>query len=156
FTSDDDPTSSGSAGVPQVYKIHSDGTGLVQLTDPFLSPYATEPYISANGSVVVFRSGSGSTGLDVMAVNANGSNLHNITSGNYNWRQDVDDSGTWITFMSNGNLTGQSPNGRYQIYRVHADGTGLQRVSTDATRDEIYPEISGTGTRIVYISSADP
>ncbi|MGI0149274.1 MAG: TolB family protein, partial [Thermoplasmata archaeon] len=154
FSSDADPTGQNPDGIYQIFLIHADGTGIQQLTDSS-TPNTYDPMISANGAVVIFFSDTG-FGFDLLAVNADGSGLHYLTSGDYSWGHRVDDTGTWVAFMSTGNLTGASPFGRYQTYRIRTDGTGLQRVSTDATRNEYYPDISGSGTRIVYLSSANP
>ena len=137
----------------QVFRVNADGTGVQRLTQASGS-YVVGPKISANGSVVVyFRSNP----QDIGKVYANGTGEWPLTVGNTgSWNPSVDDTGTWIAFACGTNLTGQNPNGTSQIYRMRIDGTGLQRVSTDNTRNDFEPQISGTGTRIVYFGNADP
>ena len=138
-------------GTHEIFRINADGTGVQRLTS---SSYSFDAVISANGSVVVYDSLTSGL-INVGVVNADGTGQLDLTSDGGSWQVSVDDTGTWIALQSVGNLTGDSPNVA-QVYRMRTDGTGLQRVSADPTRNAISPEISGTGTRIVYISNADP
>ncbi len=160
FSSNADPAGQNPGGLFEIFLIDADGTGIRQLTHSG-GLETSDPLISANGTVVVYNTHDSGWGqIDIAAVNADGTGQRQLTNGpgmyTASWKQRVDDAGTWVSFNSTANLTGASPNGVYQIYRIRTDGTGLQRISTDATRQEYYPDISGTGTRILYISGADP
>ena len=147
FASSADVAGQNPFGVSEIFRINADGTGVQQITT---SGGALDPRISANGSVVAYFSFVANS-LNVGVVHADGTGQMNLTNDGVSWKQTVDDTGTWVAFQSL-----QSPSGVYQTFRIRTDGTGLQRVSTDSTRQEWSPEISGTGTRIVYLSNADP
>jgi hypothetical protein len=59
----------------------------------------------------------------------------------------VDDVGTWVVFQS-AMSTSVS-----KIFRVRTDGTGLQQLTFF---ESYYPDISGAGDRIAFVSHADP
>ena len=114
-----------------------------------------QPEISANGAVVTFYTGGGD---QIFKVNADGTGLLQLTVGSGSYGQRIDDTGTWIAFHSYGyiDVNGPNPTGSPQIYRIRSDGTGLQRITPDNTRFSFYPDISASGARIVYCSTADP
>lgn len=165
FTSDANPTGGNADGTYELFLIHADGTGIRQLTSStyvYATPYGLQ--ISANGSMVVFSSTINPTGqnpsnaLQVFSVHADGTGIRQLTTGSSStgYYAHVDDSGTWAVFLSGANLDGTNPNGIPQVYRIRTDGTGLQRLSTDVARFALFPDISASGSRIVYISTADP
>jgi Tol biopolymer transport system component len=133
FESNMNPFRTNPDGGREIFRIQADRTGLVQVTN-IPSGDASTPSITADGNTIVFYSSASIDGqnpsgnTDIFGINADGTGVQRLT-----------------------------PNGMSQIYRMRTDGTGLQRVSTDATRGDSSPEISGTGTRIVYVSlGADP
>ena len=132
------------------FRINADGTGVQRIT---YSSGAYQPQISANGSVVVFGVTTGGGAINVGMVTADGSWQQTLTGDGGSWKASVDDTGTWISFQG---LYGSPGNRVNQVWRIRTDGNGLERLTTDATRHHWYPEISGTGTRIVYYTDADP
>lgn len=39
----------------------------------------------------------------------------------------------------------------FRLFRVHADGSGLEQVPNEAAEDDFYPSVSPDGTRLVYV-----
>jgi|GEM_PF-962760 len=163
FTADADPFGTNADDTYEIFRINANGTGLTQLTNTTFDTY--EARISANGSKIVFYTSANLTGgnadgsWEIFSMNANGTGILQLTSGpntSSTYYPHIDDNGTWVTFLSTANLTGANPNNTAQIYRIRSDGTGIQLVSPDVTGNSLYPDISGSGSRIAYISNANP
>jgi hypothetical protein len=68
----------------------------------------------------------------------------------------LDGSGTWVIFQSGGDPLGGNPDGSVEIFRVDADGNGLEQLTDDPVHGATWPDISDAGDRIVYSSASDP
>jgi TolB protein len=99
---------------------------------------------SPDGSRIAFNGTQGYGGSDIYVVNPDGSGLTNLTNDGLSsswptWSPD----GTWIAY------TGGS-----RIRRVRTDGTGggEQLTPQSAVADELYPQWSPDGKRIVFVA----
>ncbi|HKQ63142.1 MAG TPA: hypothetical protein VJS92_17780 [Candidatus Polarisedimenticolaceae bacterium] len=162
FVSSEDFTGGNSCGALQVFRIHADGTGLIQLTPPGNCPFETaRPRISADGSLVVFQSTGDLTGTDpdadfeLFAVSTAGGPITQITNDNNNYYKlhSLSADGQWVSYTSISNFDGLNPDGSYEILRARVDGTVAQRVTTYGAW---LPAISGDGRWVAYLSGGDP
>jgi Tol biopolymer transport system component len=131
-----------------LFVMNADGTSHQRLTGPLATGEADAlPAWSPDGSQIVFRT-TRFNGNDIAVMNADGSNVHRITTGGRlnrvpQWSP-VDDR---ILFASN-------RTGNDEIFAVNADGTGLRQLTfTSAREDE--PEWSPDGTKILFSSTRD-
>ncbi|KAK6131526.1 hypothetical protein DH2020_034733 [Rehmannia glutinosa] len=120
------------------------------------------PSASPDGKWVVFRSGrSGYKNLYVMdALNGETGGLRRLTEGPWtdtmcNWSPD----GEWIAFSSD---RGNPGSGSYELFKIHPNGTGLQKVLQSGSGGRInHPWFSPDGKYIVFVAdyagvSAEP
>jgi Tol biopolymer transport system component len=99
---------------------------------------------------IVFRgSHAGSGAGQICSVNADGTDIQVIFSepDTFSFSPAVSPDGKKIAFVSN-------RDGNYEIYVMDADGTNLQRVTTDEGSDE-YPAWSPDGQWIAFASDRD-
>lgn len=135
-------------GVPQIFLINVDGTGVIQLTN--LPDGACQPSWSPDGSELVFTSpclghqesypGASLWILDV--VNQEPRPLDTAPGGDYDpsWSP----AGDKIVFTS-------EREGRPQIYWMNTDGTGVENISEIFAR-EINPEWSPAVNQIMFVT----
>lgn len=138
-------------GNPEIYAVNPDGAGLVRLTDSDVGDAA--PAWSPDGTRIAFACGIGpvaSGGFstvepsDICVMDADGRGSVRLTNDPVS-----DGDPTW------------SPDGRRiafrraaDIYTMKPDGTGITRLTTDASASE--PAWSHDGTRIAYVSLQSP
>jgi Tol biopolymer transport system component len=170
------------SGIPQIFVINSDGTGLKQLT---FDGDCYSPSIRGDGGKIVFaKFENGGLASNIFLINSDGTERKQLTS-SYNDREPkisgdgskvtfsrfttgevlvINSDGSGLTHLS-GNLTScKYPSISYDgskitlvskyegVYVVNADGTGLKLVS-ETGKDPQQPQISADGARIVYVDS---
>jgi TolB protein len=140
----------------QLWAIAPDGTGLTNLSNSASNDY--EPAVSADGRKIAFTRND-----DLWVMNFDGSGQTRLTFGRQtpifccsnevSWSPD----GNKIAFAS-----GELSPGNYDIYVIHADGTGLTRLTTDPAFDDAPAwspdggEIAFTrGEQDVYVMNSD-
>jgi Tol biopolymer transport system component len=135
----------------QVFKVHSDGTGLVQV-----SPGDCEtlhPTVSADAGVVTTFSTCDWTGEnpgidpEVFAVSLDGGAHVQITyNDSFEWRfPRISENGEWVTYEGSG-----------QIQRARTDGSVVEQITFHTDGGSYRPDISADGSRVAYTSTADP
>jgi WD40 repeat protein len=129
----------------QIFKVRSDGTGLVQLTSGGVN---SEPAWAPDGSRIAFVHSGGSSGdSQIYVMNADGSNVVQRTNaGVYNSAPAWSPDGTRIAFSS-------SRDGQYRIYvmRVDQDWWNPAPLGFDQGWNA-QPAWSPDGTKIAFVS----
>ena len=129
----------------QIFKVRSDGTGLVQLTSEGVN---SEPAWAPDGSRIAFVHRGGSSGdseIDVM--NEDGSNVvHRTNAGSYNSSPAWSPDGTRIAFSS-------LRDGQYRIYVMRVDEDWWNPVPLGFDRGwNAQAAWSPDGTKIAFVS----
>jgi tol-pal system beta propeller repeat protein TolB len=139
-------TYDGKTGIAALWTTTLDGT------DP---SYVTEykqlfsPAWAPDGGKLAFHATEGSY-VDIFVVNPDGTGLTNVTAtasfheGSPTWAPD----GQHIAFW------GYPSDGGYDVFRMNADGTGVQRLTTHSARD-LAPAWSPDGSKIAFVSERD-
>ena len=154
-------------GDMEIYAMNGDGSDIRRLTHR-PGPDGG-PFFSADGKRIVFRGRPLTPGpeltdymsllrdglwrptsLEIFVMNADGSNLHQVTSlGGANFAPFFTPDGTRIIFASNHH----NPRGRdFELYLINTDGSGLERVTLNPTFDG-FPMFSPDGKHLVFASN---
>src|SRR5688500_6748924 len=132
-------------GLPQIWSIGADGSGLRQITS--VSTPAIAPDWSPDGARIVFEGGSGEDGfIDVVEL-ADG-RVRRLTNTRQDYGPDWSPDGQWIAFTSMRDLHGQ-------IYVMRADGSEPRRVTTEVGEEDFHPDWSPDGTQIAFTGGDD-
>lgn len=117
----------------------------------------SEPDVTPDGSRIVFQSSGDLTGtgtvlfLEIFRVQADGSNLTQVTTNATASHPTISADGSMIAFETRENLTGQNLCGLPKIFRVNADGTGLIQLPPLQSCDwHVHPEIAADGSFVVF------
>jgi len=135
-------------GLPQVYIMNIDGTGVLKVTD--LSDGACQPSWSPDGKQLAFTSPCRANrnlyaGSSVWIINVDGSGLRALASAPGG---DFDPS--WSPIGDKVALTSLE-DGRPQIYVMNVDGTGRTNLSNNRASDS-DPSWSPSGSQIIFTS----
>jgi len=154
-------------GDMEIYAMNGDGSDIRRLTHR-PGPDGG-PFFSADGKRIVFRGRPLTPGpeltdymsllrdglwrptsLEIFVMNADGSNLHQVTSlGGANFAPFFTPDGTRIIFASNHH----NPRGRdFELYLINTDGSALERVTVNPTFDG-FPMFSPDGKHLVFASN---
>jgi TolB protein len=144
-------------GSADIYRAHPDGSGLERLTDD--PAFDDQAALSPDGRTLAFVSTrSGLTDIWTLDLRTRATaRLTHDAAGNFRpvWSPD----GRWIAFSSDRDSPGlRRPNGfetiqRTALYRMHADGSGQERLTTvDASVGS--PQFSSDGTRLVCYTAS--
>ena len=136
----------------ELYVMNADGTGVRRLTQNAADDF--DPAWSPDGKRIAFAS-TRDGGIDVFVVNADGSQVVNLTKTpesqefGPSWSPD----GTRIAFHSNrARRSGQRIS--QDIFVMNADGSGVQRITTNAF-DDYNPSWAPDGNEIAFQSNRD-
>ena len=132
-------------GNVEIYVMSADGTSQTRLTN---NPGADRaPRWSADGTSLVFNRDE----LDIYKMDADGSNLTQVTFLNY-W---VTAGGSWSPDGSKIAFGSIFEGGFFneEIYIMNADGTGITRL-TNGSGDDVNPAWSPDGTKIAWCRGA--
>jgi TolB protein len=132
-----------SAGNFEIYRVNADGTGLVDLTnDPTVD---WSPATSPQGNKIVFTSERDGNGH--LYVRSSDGTLQRITNGpGYDYYADWSPRGNDIAFSRD------DASGGTDLYLVHSDGSGEQRLTDTPGLIEIFPSFSPDGRSLAFSS----
>lgn len=140
------PEGSPKGGFTDVYVANADGSDVVRLTH---EQGARLPTWSPDGSRIAYASGSEDGGSQILAMNADGSDRAQLTSGPaFSVRPAWSPDGSSIAFESV--LDGNS-----DVYVMAPDGSGRERLTDDHAWDG-DPVWSPDGQVIAFASERDP
>lgn len=122
-----------------IWEISNDGRNVHQLTANRLDSLDRQMRVTRDGRYIVFQSNrSGS--FQIWRVNADGSDLRQLTTGGENTQPTLSPDGQWIVYASEGE-------GQAGLRKISIDG-GEPVVLTD--RKASAPEVSPDGRQIAY------
>jgi WD40-like Beta Propeller Repeat/Divergent InlB B-repeat domain len=124
----------------EIYVVNADGSGGERKVTDGLMP-ATSPY----GDKIAFSAAGGG----LFTINLDGSNRRQITEGAADYGAHWSPGGTELVFAR------VSESDR-DLYRVHANGVGLVRLTTTPGRSEVGPVWSPDGARIAFAGCPNP
>ena len=134
----------------QIYLVNADGTGLIQLTDTEPGVENIDPAWSRDGQRLAFARGGGVGGpWDIFIMDADGSNVVQLTSGGYNFEPTWGPDDLTIAFSS---LT----NGSSSLAVVDVDAAGSQgpTILLDNPGWDAQPAWSPDGQTITFTSDS--
>lgn len=152
---------------PELFLMSSDATTIVQLTsDPaFGAGLVKGAVISGSGNRVLFQADTDPLGSNpgrydqLFVVDTDGNNLTQLTAvaadGEATYEYSISDDGARVAYESNGNPLGTNADGTTEIFTINANGSGLRQKTASTTLHSFRPRISGDGTKIVVMRSAD-
>ena len=146
------PVLSRATPAPLIYTMNADGTGSRQLV-PCTGGCAGQasPAWSPDGSRIAFSSG-GRTHEEIWVVNADGSDLRQVThpSRVYDQQPQWSPNGKRLVLQRVDPRTGG-----LALVVVNADGSGERRITPWALRAGDHPDWAPDGSRILFRSNAD-
>jgi Tol biopolymer transport system component len=141
-------------GQSDIYRMHSDGTGLEQLTSDLA--FDDQGALSPDNSTLAFVSTRANGTADIWLLDIAGKKYTNLTkNASGNFRPTFSPDGKWIAFSSDRDSIGGRFPGQWEqmqstgIYIVHPDGSGLRRV-TKTGGVAGSPSFSADGSRILF------
>ena len=113
-----------------------------------LGPAAAAP---AAGKSVMLMNRIGPSKLELYVANADGTGEHRLLTDSRFLDYDASFSpdGKWVVFTSERTGAGQ---GQADLWRVHPDGTGLERLTSDPSLEDAGV-LSPDGTKLAYVST---
>jgi len=129
-------------GVPRLYSVRPDGTGLAEGTAPPTGAMAPDWSWDANALVVASPTAAGPSALWVRYIA--GDTWDRVTSGLV-----PDERPAWSPDGAHIAFSRSDPQGVRHIYICGPDGSGLRQL-TDGTTDDQCPTWDPSGTRVVY------
>src|SRR6185312_9603400 len=119
------------------------GVCAIALASAFAAPAAQKG--------VMLMNRIGPSKLELYVANADGTGEHRLLPNSTNLDYDASFSpdGKWIVFTSEGGGAGQ---GQADIWRVHPDGSGLERLTSDPSLEDAGV-LSPDGTKLAYVST---
>jgi TolB protein len=125
----------------QIHTVNADGTGDTPITSGAAG--ASDPSWSPDGNRLAFTRGG-----EIWAMDANGTNATQLTTGALGGRPAWSPDGGRIAYVS-------FANGRTDLWVMAANGTGQTNLTATATFSEDDPAWSPDGTRLLFTQGGD-
>lgn len=106
--------------------------------------------VEARAKPVMLMNRIGPSKMELFISNADGTGEHKLMpASNFDYDPSFSSDGKWIVFTSERDAEGA---GQADIYRIHPDGTGLQRLTRDPAMEDAG-SLSPDGAKLVYVST---
>lgn len=136
----------------EIFAMHSDGTGLTQLTENSASDF--NPEWSPDGGQIAFESDR-DLFSDIFVMNSDGSGQTNVTKNRaFDRSAAFAPDGERIIFDSNLSAGVDNPTGDTEIFSVNLDSTGLAQLTNNTARD-FHPDFAPDGRKLAFVSDRD-
>lgn len=132
-------------GNREIYSMASDGSETVNLTNNLGDDF--DPAWSPDGSLIAFvsnRENETERGQFIYVMNADGSNVHQLTLENESNWPDWSHDGSRITYTHKGD-----------IYTINADGSGNSINLTNSPEEDAQSSWSPNGSQIVWLTGSE-
>jgi Tol biopolymer transport system component len=141
----------GDPGAPRRLIVMNGNGSVVEQLGPAESDFdRSTPDITPDGTRIVYHGGWAGS-YDLFRVEADGSDLVQITSGAEALRPSITADGETIVFGSSVDLTGDNPCGAPQMFRIGADQSGLAQLTPSGSCEaHEYGVVSRDGSTVVY------
>jgi Tol biopolymer transport system component len=136
-------------GRRSIYAMDADGGNVVRLTtgDAWND---RAPHWSPDGSKIAFHSNRSGSDLQIFVINADGTNLRQLTTVGTNQWPNWSPDGARISFSSQRSTDGVPDNG---LYLMNADGTGQMNLTRSGTMLDMMSTWSADGSQIYFCST---
>ena len=124
---------------------NADGTTRPIAPDKSYAWDLSGPVWSPDGTRIAFATSSGYAPTSVEVVNADGSGLHTVASGNWAGNPSWSPDGATIAFEE------QVSSANWDVFLVRVDGTGLLNLTNDPANDR-FPAYAPHGNRLAFVS----
>jgi Tol biopolymer transport system component len=142
-------------GNADLFRVHSDGTGLERLTD---SPaYDDQAALSPDNNSVAFVSSRDMGSTDIYILDLKTRKVRNLTrAAGGDFRPSWSPDGQWIAFASDRGMGFPHAAGQWEhlqglnIFIIRPDGTGLKQITSSSEVASGSPKWSPDGKRLVF------
>ncbi len=164
FYSNADLVGNNADGGDEVFIVHPDGTGLVQLTDSASATYGSySGSVSGDGTVVAFSSLADLTGenpahdFQIFVINSDGTGLKQIThaADAYLWAPMISADGSRVACWGCDGPDSSNPDDSPEIYVVNTDGTGFRQLTAVVAFCAGCPSITADGSTVAFFAADD-
>jgi Tol biopolymer transport system component len=169
FTANGNLTGSNADLSLEAFAVLSNGTGLRQLTNntsPVLLGIPGGAVVSGDGSTIAFDTdqdmlppSNADRSSEVFVMNWDGTGLRQLSftlPGPGSLHPAISDTGGAIFFLSHRNNVPGNTDGNAEVFKINKNGTGLTQLTFTTGGFKLYPNVSGSGTRVTFLAYGAP
>ena len=127
----------------RLWVMNADGTGQALLSPSLV--FGAQASWSPDGTKIAYNGNQGS-GNEIFTINADGTNITQLTANGSGSAPDWSPDGTQLVFSS-------SAGGDNDIFKINANGTGQVQLTNNAVIADNHPNWSPDGTKILFDSN---